>query len=105
LVQIGAPALQSPLSTQRTQVLVAVSQTLFVGSSAHCALPVHSTHLPVLVLHTSLAEHLLVSRALHSSHVPSSWQAGVFALCCAQAVSPAALLLQRVHMCWALHIG
>jgi hypothetical protein len=65
-------------------------------AAGHCMLlvAVQSTQLPVVVLHVSVPEQASASRVLHSSQVPSAWQAGVLALRAAQAVSPAALLEQ-----------
>ena len=70
-------------------------------AAGHCEalLAVQSTHLPELVLHTSLDEHWLSSRDPHSSHVPSLWQAGAAALRALHAVSPAALLVHSSHVC------
>jgi hypothetical protein len=67
----------------------------------HCALllAVQSTHLPVPLLQLSVALHASSSRVLHSSQVPSAWQAGVVALRAAQAVSPAALFVQALQVC------
>ena len=80
---MGAVPGQSPLSRQRTQVCVVVSQNVLGALS---------------VLHTSSAVQRVLTRALHSSQVPSLWQAGVAAARAAQAVSPAALFAQSTQV-------
>ena len=100
---MGAVPGQSPLSRQRTQVCVVVSQNVLGALSVQFALPVHCTHCPlvvwpVAVLHTSSAVQRVLTRALHSSQVPSLWQAGVAAARAAQAVSPAALFAQSTQV-------